>query len=512
VAALQRLIAASGPAFVIYDLEVTSWEGALARDWSGPGEFPEIIQVGAIKLTGAAGHAELASFSCLVRPTKNPLLSGYITELTGITQADVETKGVPFVEALSGFARFAAGCRAFSNGSDNQWLGANCRLHGLPNPFAETGGVSSAVSRALGAGDRVRAQALAFHAAVIGGGAGAAFLTLFLLLGPALYRLLGGCAGALEQALAYSNVFFLGAPGIWLMNTAMSVLRGTGNMSIPSATMLAVAGTQAVLGGCLGHGLGPFPRLGMTGVALGATLAFSSGALFLLWFLLSGRARLTLRLRGVAARREMFHDILKVGAVACLSSLQTVLTVVILTALVARLGTEALAGYGIGARLEFLLVPTTFAIGVACVPLVGMAIGARDVARARRVAWISGGLAAAVIGTIGAVVTVAPDLWASLFTDDPGARQAAHTYLRWAGPGYGFFALGLCLYFASQGAGQVLGPVLTGTLRLAIVAGGGWLLVVTQAPVWALFALVSAAMVVYGLSTAWVIHQARWGR
>jgi len=384
-------------------------------------------------------------------------------------------------------------------------------LQQMMSAGAMGGGVSSAVSRALGAGDAARAQALAFHAAVIGALAGLVFLALFLLLGPFLYRLLGGRDGALDQALAYSHVFFLGAPGIWLMNTAMSVLRGTGNMKMPSAVMLAVAFSQVVIGGCLGLGLGPFPRLGMSGVALGPAIAFSSGALFLLWYLHAGRARLTLRLTGIAARQEMFHDILKVGAIACLSSLQTVLTVVILTALVARFGTAALAGYGIGARLEFLLVPTTFAIGVACVPLVGMAIGAGNVARARRVAWISGGLAAAVIGSVGFAVALVPDLWSTLFTEDPAALEAARTYLRWAGPGYGFFALGLCLYFASQGAGQVLGPVLTGTLRLAIVAGGGWLLVAAQAPVWALFALVSVAMVVYGLATALVIHRARWG-
>ena len=91
----------------------------------------------------------------------------------------------------------------------------------------------------------------------------------------------------------------------------------------------------------------------------------------------------------------MFFDILKVGALAAFSPLQTVLTVLVLTALVARFGTEALAGYGIGARLEFLLVPIAFAVGVASVPMVGMAIGARDVARARRVAWTAAGLATA---------------------------------------------------------------------------------------------------------------------
>jgi putative MATE family efflux protein len=385
-------------------------------------------------------------------------------------------------------------------------------LQQMMSAGAMGGGVSSAVSRALGAGDRGRAQALAFHAAVIGIAAGLAFFAFFGLAGRGLYRLLGGTGGALDEAIAYSTVFFLAAPSVWLMNMLTSVIRGTGNMRVPSATLFLAAGAQLVLGGCLGLGLGPFPRLGMTGVALGPAVALTAGAAYLIWYLTSGRAGLRLVMRGIALRWDMFRDILKVGAPACLSSLQTVLTVVILTGLVARFGTEALAGYGIGARLEFLLVPTTFAIGVSCVPLVGMAIGAGDVSRARRVAWKSGALAAALIGLVGLLVAVFPDLWAGWFTEDPAVLEAARLYLRWAGPGYAFFALGLCLYFASQGAGQVVGPVLAGLLRLALVAGGGWAITAYQAPVSMLFALVSVAMVLYGLVTALVIYRARWGR
>src|SRR5262249_31368273 len=156
------------------------------------------------------------------------------------------------------------------------------------------------------------------------------------------------------------------------------------------------------------------------------------------------------------------------------SPLQTVLTVLILTKLVAGFGTEVLAGYGIGARLEFLLVPATFAVGVASVPMVGMAIGAGNAERARRVTWTGAGVAGIALGLVGLTVTTAPDLWSGLFTGDPGVRAAANTYLRLAGPGFGFVGLGSALYFASQGAGKVLGPVLASTLRLSLIAGGGW--------------------------------------
>ena len=99
---------------------------------------------------------------------------------------------------------------------------------------------------------------------------------------------------------------------------------------------------------------------------------------------------------------------------------------------------------------------------------------------------------ALTLGLIGLIVAVAPALWVSLFTSDPGVTQAAYSYFAWAGPAFGFFGLGTALYFASQGAAKVGGPVLAGTGRLLLVALGGWFLVSIEAPAWTLFALVGA--------------------
>ncbi len=208
--------------------------------------------------------------------------------------------------------------------------------------------------------------------------------------------------------------------------------------------------------------------------------------------------------------RAHFADILKVGLLASLSPVQTVLAVLILTALVARIGVETLAGYGIGVRLEFLLIPIAFGIGVAAVPLVGMAIGAGDVARARRVAWIAGAVSALILGAIGLIVTLAPQLWAGLYTDQPGVLAAASLYLRSAGPAFALFGLGLTLFFASQGAGKVLGPVLASTLRLLLIASVGAWLAYSGAGALALFVLIGAAMTAYGVGTAVAVHYTSW--
>ena len=372
------------------------------------------------------------------------------------------------------------------------------------------GGVSSAISRALGAGDSERAAALAVHALAIGVLAGLGFSLLFGVFGRLILSTLGGSGPVLEQAVLYASVGLTGAIVIWLLNTLASIVRGTGNMRVPSLTLLAASAVQIVLGGTLGLGLGPFPRFGLIGVASGYVVGFTLGAAFLLWFLRSGRARITLTF-GARLNGAMFFDILKVGAVAAFSPLQAVLTVLILTKLVASFGTEALAGYGIGARLEFLLVPIVFAVGVASVPMVGMAIGAGKIARARQVAWTAGGVATVAVGAIGLAVATMPGLWSGLFTADAEVRAAANLYLRWAGPGFAFLGLGLALYFASQGSGKILGPVLAATVRLVVISLGGWWLTTSGAPAWTIFALVSLSMVAYGTATAAAVYVTPWG-
>jgi putative MATE family efflux protein len=374
------------------------------------------------------------------------------------------------------------------------------------------GGVSSAISRALGAGDRDRAATLALHAAIIGACGGIFFTLMMLLFGRQFFALLGGRGHVLEQASDYSQVLFSGAISIWLVNTLASILRGTGDMRLPSATLIVAALVQIVVGGTLGLGLFGVPQFGMRGVAAGQLTAFSLGAIFLLWYLASGRSRLTLNFAAFTFQRGMFFDILKVGAVSCLSPLQSVLTILIFTKILASFGTVTLAGYGMGSRLEFLLIPIAFAFGVASVPMVGMAIGAGMVNRARLVAWTAGAAAGLSVGLVGLVVAIKPSLWVSLFTSDPGVTAAAYSYFAWAGPAFGFFGMGTCLYFASQGAAKVIGPVLASTIRLVTVGIGGWWLVASDAPAWTLFALVGGAMVVFGLSTAASIWLTRWGK
>ena len=374
------------------------------------------------------------------------------------------------------------------------------------------GGVSAAISRALGASDLPRAQTLLQHALLIGLGSGLVYSAIFVIWGPSLYQLLGGRDVVLLEANAYSLVLFSGALWVWLINTLASVLRGTGNMRTPSVALMVTSALQIILAGMLCLGAGPLPGMGIVGVAWGHIIATAAGVAYFLWYLITGQGRLKLQLQAFKMQRRLFADILKVGAIACLSPVQSVLAILIFTGLLAQLGTEALAGYGIGQRLEFLLIPIAFGIGVASVPMVGMAMGAGHVKRARRVAWVAGGVSAFNLAVIGAVVTLAPDLWARLFTQDEAVLGYARQYLVTAGPAFPFFGLGLTLYFASQGAGQVIGPVLAGTVRLVLVAGVGYWLTQHQGTAEHFYGLVAVAMVLYGVVTAAAVKVTPWGQ
>lgn len=373
------------------------------------------------------------------------------------------------------------------------------------------GGVASAVARALGAGDVDRASTLASHALLIGICFGLTFMLGMLIFGPSLLELLGGRGKVLANAVGYAQIFFGGAVVPWLMNSMAGVLRGTGNMKLPSLMILSSAVFQIILGGTLGLGLGPIPQFGMRGVAAGSLIAYMISISVMGWYLFSGRARVVPKIRGLHIQWAMFIDILKVGAVSCFSPLQSVLTISIFTHMLAGFGTEVLAGYGVGARLEFMLTSVAFAVGIASVPMIGMAIGAGRIARARRIAWTAGFVSFVSVGLIGTLIAIFPDLWVNIFTGDASVRAASRQYLSTAAPMYAFIGLAMSMYFSSQGAAKVLGPVLAQSARLLFIGLGGWWLSTHNATAANYFALAAASMVVLGVLSASSVILTRWG-
>jgi putative MATE family efflux protein len=342
------------------------------------------------------------------------------------------------------------------------------------------GGISSSVARAMGSGNREAAEAAAAHGLVIALGMAVLFAVAFVGFGRPIYGALGGSGAALERAISYAHVLFLGCAAHWISNSLASVLRGTGDMKTPGLVLVAAATVQIPLTGALTLGWWGLPRLGIVGPATAAVISFALAAIWMASRLVGPKAAVRLHWPrrtsdGGGFRWRSFNDILKVGLVACLVVILTNGTVLIVTGLIGRAGDAAIAGYGIGSRLEYMMVPISFGIGAALTALVGTNMGARQHARALKVAWAGALMSAAITTAIGVTVAIAPDIWLGLFTRDPGALLSGRTYLHIVGPVYGFFGLAMALYFASQGTGEMVWPITANLARIVVAVSGSLL-------------------------------------
>jgi Na+-driven multidrug efflux pump len=349
------------------------------------------------------------------------------------------------------------------------------------------------------------------HALLINIALGGAFSILMLAFGPAIYRALGGSGGELDAALRYSDVVFAGVVLLWVSNGLANVIRGTGNMQMPAWVTCAGVVALVPLSPILIFGIGPLPALGIAGGGVALVAYYAVSTAVFLWYILSGRN--LAKLRWSRPRWPLFRAILGVGAVASITSLQTNVVIALATALTATAaGAGAAAGYGTGARLEYMLIPLIFGLGGPLVAMVGTSIGAGGRRRALRIAYTGGAIAFAITEAIGIAAAVWPQGWLTLFSNDPLVIESGSAYLRLVGPSYGFFGLGLALYFASQGAGRLLWPLSAGFLRMAVAILGGWVTLRLTGSLTGLFACIGLGLMLHGTVLLIAIRAGAWDR
>lgn len=336
-------------------------------------------------------------------------------------------------------------------------------------------GVASAVARALGSGSRAEADSLVFHAVVIATILGGIFYAGVRSFGGALFSALGAQGQALVQAEAYSFWLFLSAVPIWTVNLCSAALRGAGNVRVPALVSLAGVVVLVGLSPLLIFGLGSFAGFGIAGAGIAVTLFYSAAGLLLLRYLYRGRSGLTLRQHRWSNHRA--RDILSVGLMASISAAQLNLAVMVLTAFAGTFGSASLAGYGIGSRLDYLFIPILFGLGSAVLTLVGTAIGAGNLVRAKAVARIGVIFGASFTGLVGLVMVISPSLWLRIFTSDQRILAEGAIYLRNVGPFFAATGATFILGFVSQAAKRPGWTTFAGTVRLLVAGLGGWLAV-----------------------------------
>lgn len=370
------------------------------------------------------------------------------------------------------------------------------------------GGTTSAVARAFGAGDIAWAENTAWHAVLVACLMSSVFMITLGLFARPVFELLGGEGAALQGAVDYARIVFGGALATWLVFVTSAIYRGVGDTVTPARAITTANLVQVFLSGGLTLGWFGLPKLGLAGAATAWVICQGAASAYLMTLLLRGRGGF--RLRPHLLKWAPIRDIMTVGGLGLIHSFCLAMTVAVITGFVGRYGTEALAGYGLGARLELMLVPIAFGVGAALTAAVGVNVGAGQYARARRIAWSGAGVAMVLTGLLGITVAAAPNLWLDLFTTDPEAYAFGAQYLIIAAPFYAIFGLGQAFYFASQGTGRMVLPVTVTVSRFILVATLGALITAFDGDITWLFVTVALGLVIMGVGQALCVLGPGW--
>ena len=361
------------------------------------------------------------------------------------------------------------------------------------------GGIVTTVARALGTGRIGAASEYAWYAVALAIPLGLATTAVMVALGPGLYAHMGVSGNALAIATSYSFIIFAGAMLIWLFNLLMAVVRGTGNLQVPvivvgGGALLLVPLSSALIFGAFGYqGLGP------PGGAVAMLVYYAFGTLAYAVYLWGRFGILKPSFRLPALSLGPALAVLGIGGMSAIVAASTNLTLAIVTAYVGMGSVEALAGYGAGSRLEFLLVPLAYGIGGPVGIVISANLGAGQIERAVKASWIGVLMACTLTEFIGLAAAAFPQQWIGIFSQDPSVLKVGAEYLHRVGPFFGFFGLGYVLYCAGQATRRMEASVLAALLRAAIAVLGGFVVVWLKVDVTWNFVAVALGMVAFGL-------------
>jgi putative MATE family efflux protein len=217
-------------------------------------------------------------------------------------------------------------------------------------------------------------------------------------------------------------------------------------------------GINILLGPCLIFGLGPFPKMGVTGAATATTIGRGIGALFALSRLVLGKGRIQAHLRDLTPDRELLLRLVRLAASGTGQILIGTASWIALVRITSRFGSDALAGYTIGIRILLFALLPSFGMSNAAATMVGQALGSGNPERARRAAWTAGKYNLVALGAIAVVFVALAHPLAWLFSNDPTVIRHAAACLRTVALGFPLYAYGMVFTQAFNGAGDTTTP------------------------------------------------------
>ena len=319
-------------------------------------------------------------------------------------------------------------------------------------------GATALVARRIGEHDPEKAATAAGQALLLGLAVSAAISLIFAPLAPDLLRLMGASETVVRTGSGFTRMMLAGNASVLLLFMLNAVFRGTGDAAIAMRVLWLGNAINITLGPCLIFGPGPFPELGVTGAAVATTIGRSTAVVYQLVVLAKGHGRIRLRPRHLRVHFDVMRTMLRLSGTGTFQILIGTASYVGLVRIVSLFGSAPLAGYTIGIRIILFALLPAFGVSNAAATMVGQNLGANRVDRAEQAVWTAARYNMAVLGSVGLLFLLGARLIVARFTDDPVVAGYAVDCLRIVSLGFVFYAAGMVLTQAFNGAGDTWTP------------------------------------------------------
>ena len=321
-------------------------------------------------------------------------------------------------------------------------------------------GVTAMVARRIGEQKPEAAAEAATQGIALGLIAAAVIGVAGVPLAPRLLALMGASPAVQAMGTSYARVMLGGNATILLLFLVNAIFRGAGDAAIAMRVLWLANGINIVLGPCLIFGVGPFPRLGVTGAAIATNIGRGTGVLYQLYRLWRGDGRVVIRRAQVRLRPVVMRTLLRLSGTGTVQVFIGTASWIGLVRIVASFGSEAIAGYQIAIRIIVFALLPSWGLANAAATLVGQGLGAQKPDRAERAVWLAGFYNMLFLGAVGALFVLLAEPIVHLFTQEPAVATVAVLCLRVISYGFLFYAYGMVLTQSFNGAGDTWTPTL----------------------------------------------------
>lgn len=321
-------------------------------------------------------------------------------------------------------------------------------------------GTTAVVARRTGEHDPSGAAEAAVQSIILGVLASALIFAVCFPFAPRLLALMGASPSILTVGSTYTRIMMSGSGIILMLFLINAIFRGAGDAAVAMRVLWLANAINLCLDPCFILGIGPFPRLGVTGAAVSTSIGRSVGILFQLYLLWRGRGRIKLRRSHLKLNFAAMKNILRIAGNGVLQFMIATASWVLMVRLIQSFGSAATAGYTVAIRIVIFSILPSWGLGSAAATLVGQNLGAKQPDRAERAVWRAGFFNMIFLGSVSLIfLSLAPHL-VGIFSSDPGVIKVGATCLRIISLCYLLYAYGMVVVQAFNGAGDTFTPTM----------------------------------------------------